>query len=77
MELINNAMNAVVQWTLIGVSAGFCLLCVAAIWKWFFGVMRKALRYLFPGMRRKKNTRSEYSKGECARGEYYDESGDI
>lgn len=67
MEMINTFMNALIQWTLIGVSAGFCLLCVIGIWKWFFGVMRRALRHLFPGLKRKNNTR----------GDYYDESGTV
>ena len=61
IESINNFLNIIIQWTLVGVSSGFCLICVIGIWKWFLSVTYRAIIYFFPGLRswikdkRKKN----------------------
>ena len=42
-ELINTFMDSIIRGTLTGICLGFCILGVVAIWKWFFGVMKRAL----------------------------------
>ena len=49
-ELINTFMDSIIRGTLTGICLGFCILGVVAIWKWFFGVMKRALLYIFPGL---------------------------
>ena len=50
VEMINEFMDSVVRGTLTGIFFAFWLLCMAGIWKWFIGVMKRALFYLFPGL---------------------------
>ena len=50
VEMINEFMDAMVQGTLTGICLAFWLLCIAGVWKWFLGVMKRALFYLFPGL---------------------------
>ena len=51
VEVINQLMDAMVRGTLTGICIAFWLLCMIGIWKWFIGVMKKALFYLFPGLK--------------------------
>ena len=55
VEMINEFMDSVVRGTLTGICFAFWLLCMAGIWKWFIGVMKRALFYLFRKMRKKDN----------------------
>ena len=50
VDVINEFMNSMVRGTLTGICLAFWLLCMAGIWKWFIGVMKRALFYLFPGL---------------------------
>ena len=50
VEMINEFMDSVVRGTLTGICFAFWLLCIVGIWKWFIGVMKRALFYLFPGL---------------------------
>ena len=47
VEMINEFMDSMVRGTLTGICFAFWLLCMAGIWKWFIGVMKRALFYLF------------------------------
>ena len=51
VEVINQLMDAMVRGTLTGICIAFWLLCMIGIWKWFIGVTKKALFYLFPGLK--------------------------
>lgn len=46
-------MEQTVQWTFILICVGFWCIGLIAIWKWFIGVIRRMLRYLFPKKFRK------------------------
>lgn len=50
VEMINEFMDSMVRGTLTGICFAFWLLCMAGVWKWFIGVMKRALFYLFPGL---------------------------
>ena len=43
VEMINEFMDSMVRGTLTGICFAFWLLCMAGIWKWFIGVMKRAL----------------------------------
>ena len=51
VEMINEFIDSMVRGTLTGICFAFWLLCMAGIWKWFIGVMKRALFYLFPGLK--------------------------
>ena len=48
VEMINEFIDMVVRSTLNGICFAFWILCMVGVWKWFIGVMKKALFYLFP-----------------------------
>ena len=50
VEMINEFIDMVVRSTLNGICFAFWILCMVGVWKWFIGVMKKALFYLFPGL---------------------------
>ena len=50
VEVINQLMDAMVRGTLTGICIAFWLLCMIGIWKWFIGVMKRALFCLFPSL---------------------------
>ena len=52
-EVIYGFMEQTVQWTFILICIGFWCIGLIAIWKWFIGVIRRMLRYLFPKRFRK------------------------
>lgn len=49
-EMINEFMNTIVQGTLTGVCLAFWFMCIVGVWRWFIGVMKRVLFYLFPGL---------------------------
>lgn len=51
MEIIEQIMDSMVRGTLTGICLGFWVLCLAGVWKWFLGVAKRALFYLFPGLK--------------------------
>ena len=61
VEVINQLMDAMVRGTLTGICIAFWLLCMIGIWKWFIGVMKKALFYLFPGLKAWADNRRKMS----------------
>ena len=50
MEMINEVIQAVVSGTMTGICLGFIVLGLAALWKWFFGVVKRVVLFLFPGL---------------------------
>ena len=64
VEVINEFMDAVIRGTMTGICLGFVVLGLAAIWKWFFGVTKRVILYLFPGVETWVQRRREMKKGE-------------
>lgn len=56
-EMIYSFMEQTVQWTFIIMCICFWGIGMIAIWKWFVGVVRRMLRYLFPRKFRKNEDR--------------------
>ena len=50
-ETIKQFMDSIIRGTLCGICLGFCIYGLVAIWKWFFGVSKRFLHYLFPKCR--------------------------
>ena len=48
MDSINEILDAIIRGSLLGFLAGFWLMGLAAIWKWFLGVAKRFLHWLFP-----------------------------
>lgn len=53
-DMIYSFMEQAVQWTFIVMCICFWGVGMISIWKWFIGVVRRMLRYLFPYKFRKK-----------------------
>ncbi|VYT17950.1 Uncharacterised protein [uncultured Blautia sp.] len=43
MDSINEILDAIIRGSLLGFLAGFWLMGLAAIWKWFLGVAKRFL----------------------------------
>lgn len=75
VETINEFIDMVVRSTLNGFCLAFWLICMIGVWKWFIGVMKKALFYLFPSlkawadnrrkMREKENGNDNDTESSC------------
>ena len=50
MEIVNEVMEAIIRGTMTGICLGFIALGLVAIWKWFFGVVKRVVIFLFPGI---------------------------
>ncbi len=50
-EMINTFMDSIIRGTLTGICLSFWILGMVAIWKWFLGIMKRALLYIFPGLK--------------------------
>ena len=61
-ELFNQILDGIIRGTLGGICAGFCILGLVSIWKWFFGVMRNGLFYLFPRLKAWSDDRRKRKK---------------
>ena len=48
MDSINEILDVIIRGSLLGFFAGFWLMGLAAIWKWFLGVTKRFLHWLFP-----------------------------
>ncbi len=57
-EMIEKFMDSMVRGTLNGICLAFWLMCLVGVWKWFFGVMKRALFYLFPSLKEWAENRS-------------------
>ena len=47
VEMINDFMDMLVHSTITGICLAFWIIALMGIWKWFLGVMKRALFYLF------------------------------
>ena len=56
---LNTIIDIAVRGTICCICLGFGLLGLIAIWKWFFGVMKNALLYLFPGFKGRRTKDKE------------------
>lgn len=59
METINMIMDAMVKGTLTGICISFWMFGLAMVWKWFVGVIKRMIHYLFPNSFKKKTTDNE------------------
>ena len=48
MDFINFLIDASIRGTLLGITIFFWGFGLVSIWKWFFGVMKRLLHWLFP-----------------------------
>ena len=51
MDFINSLIDASIRGTLLGITIFFWVVGLVSIWKWFFGVMKRLLHWLFPKCR--------------------------
>lgn len=51
MDFINSLIDASIRGTLLGITIFFWGFGLVSIWKWFFGVMKRLLHWLFPKCR--------------------------
>ena len=47
-DMINQLLDGMARGTLIGIGAAFWIMGLAAIWKWFLGVMKRFLHWVNP-----------------------------
>lgn len=47
-EFLNELMNALVDGTIFGICFGFWVMVLMVVWRWFFGVVKRFLHWLFP-----------------------------
>lgn len=59
MEMVNQLIDASIRGTLLGISLFFWSFGLVAIWKWFFGVMKRLIFWLFPSLSKKKETATD------------------
>lgn len=50
IEIVNEVMESIIRGTMTGICLGFIVLGLTAIWKWFFGVVKRVVFFLFPGV---------------------------
>lgn len=48
MDFINSLIDASIRGTLLRITIFFWGFGLVSIWKWFFGVMKRLLHWLFP-----------------------------
>nr|WP_187142759.1 hypothetical protein [Acetivibrio ethanolgignens] len=59
MEMVNQLIDASIRGTLLGISLFFWGFGLVAIWKWFFGVMKRLIGWLFPNLFKKKGAATD------------------
>ena len=66
IHTINELVEGITSATISGICMSLWILFIAEIWKWFFGVMKRALLNLFPGLKNlgKKKTDEKKDKRE-------------
>jgi len=55
MEMLNELIDASIRGTLLGISAFFWIFGIVEIWKWFFGVTKRFVLWLFHNWGKKKS----------------------
>ena len=64
IDVVNQFMDMIIRGTLFGICTGLCLIGIAFIWSWFFSVAKRAIFYLFPGVKAWYNNRKKRDDGE-------------
>ena len=64
IEMIRQFIDSLVRGTFDGICLAFWIVCLMAVWKWFLGLMKKALFYLFPGIKTWADNRKEKDNGD-------------
>ena len=64
VEMINDFMDMLVHSTITGICLAFWIIALMGIWKWFLGVMKRALFYLFPGLKTWADKRRKKDNGK-------------
>lgn len=59
MEFLNNLIDASIIGTLLGISISFWIFGLIAVWKWFLGIVKKMVHWLFPNLFIKKEAAKE------------------
>ena len=78
VEMINDFMDMLVHSTITGICLAFWIIALMGIWKWFLGMMKRALLYLFPGLktwadkRRKKDNGNDNDSEPAGRPDHRD-----
>lgn len=49
-------MNALVDGTIFGICFGFWVMVLMMVWRWFLGIVKRFLHWLFPKRFAPKNT---------------------
>ena len=55
-EFMNELMNALVDGTIFGICFGFWVMVLMMVWRWFLGIVKRFLHWLFPNRFAPKNT---------------------
>ena len=48
MDVLNTLIDASIRGTLFGITVFFWGFGLVSIWKWFFGVIKRSIHWLFP-----------------------------
>lgn len=59
MDLLNILIDASIRGTLFGITLFFWGFALVSIWKWFFGVIKRSIHWLFPNLMKKKDKNNE------------------
>ena len=59
MDVLNTLMDASIRGTLFGITLFFWGFALVSIWKWFFGVIKRSIHWLFPNLTKKKDKNNE------------------
>ncbi len=64
IQTISKIIEGITAATVNGICISLWIIFIAEIWKWFFGVMKRALLNLFPGLKDigNKNTNEKKDK---------------
>lgn len=55
-EFMNELMNALIDGTIFGICFGFWVMVLMMVWRWFLGIVKRFLHWLFPKRFAPKNT---------------------
>lgn len=55
-EFMNELMNALIDGTIFGICFGFWVMVLMMVWRWFLGIVKRFLPWLFPKRFAPKNT---------------------
>ena len=63
-EMIEQFMDSMTRGTLNGICLAFWLLCLVGVWKWFLGVTKRALFYLFPSLKERADNKARLKEAK-------------